>query len=118
MPPVRLSDDELNASASVMAITKCLISTQTVIRVTVAARALRQRSRTRPGDWMVRAGLVEKIMSKTTDTSYDVAATSERELTEAELELVNGAWLKWLENQEQLRAAETFKSLLQKAAQV
>ena len=32
-------------------------------------------------------------MSKTNDTSYDVAATSERELTEAELELVNGGAL-------------------------
>ena len=42
---------------------------------------------------MVRAGLMEKIMSKTNDTSYDVAATSERELTEAELELVNGGAL-------------------------
>ena len=42
---------------------------------------------------MVRAGLMEKIISKTNDTSYDVAATSERELTEAELELVNGGAL-------------------------
>ena len=32
-------------------------------------------------------------MSKTNDTSYDVAATSERELTEAELELVTGGTL-------------------------
>jgi hypothetical protein len=39
---------------------------------------------------MVRAGLMEKIMSKTNDTSYDVAATSERELTEAELDFVAG----------------------------
>jgi len=42
---------------------------------------------------MVRAGLMEKIMSKINDTSYDVAATSERELTEAELELVSGGAL-------------------------
>ncbi|WP_283816534.1 hypothetical protein [Bradyrhizobium sp. AUGA SZCCT0431] len=37
-------------------------------------------------------------MSKINDTSYDVAATSERELTGAELETVTGAWaamLKW-----------------------
>ena len=74
-----------------MAITKCLIWAQTVNRFTVTARALRQCGRT--SDWMVRAGLMEKIMSKTNDTSYDVAATSERELTEAELELVNGGAL-------------------------
>jgi hypothetical protein len=72
-----------------MAITKCRISAQTVNRFTVTARALRQRGRT-PGDWMVRAGLMEEIMSKTNDSSYDVAATSERELTEAELDLVAG----------------------------
>ena len=64
-----------------MAITKCLISAQTVNRFTVTARALRQRGRT--SDWMVRAGLMEKIMSKTNVTSYDAAATSERELTGA-----------------------------------
>ena len=45
-----------------MAITKCPISAQTVNRFTGAARALRQRGRT--SDWMVRAGLMEKIMSK------------------------------------------------------
>jgi hypothetical protein len=42
---------------------------------------------------MVRAGLMENIMSKTNDTSYDVAATSERDLTEAELETVSGGFL-------------------------
>ena len=72
-----------------MAITKCRISAQTVNRFTVTARALRQRGRT-PGDWMVRAGLMEEIMSETNHSSYDVAATSERELTEAELDFVAG----------------------------
>ena len=35
-------------------------------------------------------GVMEKIMSKTNETSYDPVATSERELTEAELEHVSG----------------------------
>ena len=58
-------------------------------------------------------------MSKANDTSYEVAATSERELTEAELELVNGgSFLEWLGNYEQVQAAKTFKSLLEKAGQI
>ena len=73
-----------------MAITKCLISAPTVNRFTETARALRQRRRTRPATGMARAGLMEDIMGKTNDTSYDVAATSERELTEAELDFVAG----------------------------
>ena len=71
---------------------------------------------------MVRAGLMEKVMSKTNDTSYDVAATSERELTGAELETVTGAWFGFVlkntkvqENQEQLQALETFAKALNKA---
>ena len=47
----------------VMAITKCRIWVPPVNRFTVTARALRQRGRT--SDWMVRAGLMEKIMSFT-----------------------------------------------------
>jgi bacteriocin-like protein len=62
-----------------MASTKCLISAQTVNRFTVTARALRQRGRTRPGDWMFRAGLMEKIMTFT-----------ERELRDDELQQVSG----------------------------
>jgi hypothetical protein len=73
-----------------MAITKCRISAQTVRGFTVAARALRQCGRT--SDWMVHAGLMEKIMSK---TSYGVPATSERELTEAELDAVAGGNWAW-----------------------
>ena len=110
----------IKVAAAVMAITKCLISAPTVNRFTGTARALRQR-RTRPGDWMVRAGLMEKIMSKTNDTSYDVAATSERELTEAELETVSGGFLGRLvamslrEDHKQNRAADTFNQYLQGA---
>ena len=71
-----------------MAITQCLISAQDGEPVhsngeSVAPAWPHQRR-------MVRAGLMEKIMSKTNDTSYDVAATSERELTEAELDFVAG----------------------------
>ena len=46
-------------------------------RFTVVARALRQRGRT--SDWMVRAGLMEKIMTFT-----------ERELRDDELQQVSG----------------------------
>jgi hypothetical protein len=73
-----------------MAITKCLISAQDGEPVhsngeSVAPAWPHQRR-------MVRAGLMEKIMSKTNDTSYDVAATSERELAEAELDFVAGGF--------------------------
>ena len=73
-----------------MAITKCLISAQTVNRITVTARALRQRGRTRPGDWMVRADLMEKIMSETNDTSKLGLASQVRELRDDELQQVSG----------------------------
>jgi hypothetical protein len=69
-----------------MAITKCLISAQTVNRFTVTARALRQRGRT--GDRMVRAGLMEKTMRTTTEHSE--ASFEDRKLTDAELDLVTG----------------------------
>jgi bacteriocin-like protein len=52
-----------------------------VNRFTVTARALRQCGRTRPGDWMVRAGLMEKIMTFT-----------ERELRDDELQQVSGGF--------------------------
>jgi hypothetical protein len=68
--------------ADVMAITKRLIPVPTVSGFTVSPRELSQRGRT--SDWMVRAGLVEKDMSKTSN------ATRERELTEAELDQVAG----------------------------
>jgi hypothetical protein len=46
---------------------------------------------------MVRAGLMEKIMSKTNDTWCCAAARSERELTADELEHVSGGTPKLLE---------------------
>ena len=64
---------------------------------------------------MVRAGLMEKIMNKTNDTSYDVAATSERELTGAELETVTGGTQ---EDKEQAEALKTFQQVLEKAGQI
>jgi hypothetical protein len=54
-----------------------------VNRFTVAARALRQCART--SDWMVRAGLMEKIMDRTGHN------TEVCELTESELDKVSGA---------------------------
>jgi hypothetical protein len=56
-------------------------------------------------------------------TAINTAATSERELTEAELETVTGAMLGLggaivQENQGQLQAFETFKKALQQAGRV
>ena len=69
------------ASASVMAITKCPISPAppTVNEFTPSLRAARKCART--SDYVM-----ETIMSKTNHTSYGAAATSERELTEDDLD--------------------------------
>jgi hypothetical protein len=73
----------------VIAITKYLIGVPPVNRFTATARALRQCGRT--SDWMVRAGLMEKIMNKTKETGMSMFATeTNRFLTDAELEEVNG----------------------------
>ena len=64
----------------------------------MAARGLNQSGRT--GDWMVRAGLMEKIMSKTTthnSESREVRELTERELKDDELELVSGGFVKQFE---------------------
>jgi bacteriocin-like protein len=71
-----------------MAITKCLIGVPLVNRFTVTARALHQCGRT--SDWMVRAGLMEKIMSKGNDSSKLGRATQVRELRDDELQQVSG----------------------------
>jgi hypothetical protein len=78
-PPDR---DPLNVTA----ITKCLIPVPSVSRFTVAARAVSQCDHT--SDWMVRAGLMEKIMSKSNDTSK--LASRDRELRDDELDAVSG----------------------------
>ena len=65
----------------------------------MAARGLNQSGRT--GDWMVRAGLMEKIMSKTTthnSESREVRELTERELKDHELELVSGGYVKQFED--------------------
>jgi DNA-binding transcriptional regulator of glucitol operon len=92
-----------------MAITKCLISAQTVNRFTVAARALRQRGRT--SDWMVRAGLETWVMRTN-------ANREDRELSVQELETVSGGVTKeqaekQLENKKQLEALKGFAQALQ-----
>ena len=64
----------------------------------MAARGLSQSGRT--GDWMVRAGLMEKIMSKTTthnSESREVRELTERQLKAHELELVSGGYVKQFE---------------------
>jgi bacteriocin-like protein len=80
----------------VMAITKCRIWVPAVNRFTVAPRALRQGGRT--SDRMVRAGLTEKIMSKTHNSeamSNHVRELTNQvnELTTDELEHVSGGKL-------------------------
>jgi hypothetical protein len=62
-----------------MAITKCPIPAPTVNEFTPSLRAARKCART--SDYVM-----ETIMSKTNHTSYGAAATSERELTEDDLE--------------------------------
>ena len=77
-----------------MAITKCPIVMPPVNRFTVAARALRQCGRT--SDWMVRAGLMEKIMSKSNDSSkLGHAKIEDRALADAELDAVTAAQPKY-----------------------
>ena len=72
-----------------MAITKMSIKVPPVNRFTVTARALRQRGRT--SDWMGPfAGLMEKNMSKSSDSSKLGRATQVRELRDDELENVSG----------------------------
>ena len=72
-----------------MAITKMSIKVPPVNRFTVTARALRQRGRT--SDWMGPfAGLMEKNMSKSNDSSKLGRATQVRELRDDELEKVSG----------------------------
>jgi lactobin A/cerein 7B family class IIb bacteriocin len=72
-----------------MAITKCLIWLLPVNQFTVTERALSQCGRT--SDWNGPRWLGwRKIMSKT--TAINPAATSERELTEAELDAVSGGF--------------------------
>jgi hypothetical protein len=63
----------------VIAITKCPIPAPTVNEFTPSLRAARKCART--SDYVM-----ETIMSKTNHTSYGAAATSERELTEDDLE--------------------------------
>ena len=54
----------LHCAATVMAVTKCPIPAHTVIAFTVLPRATCQCDRT--DYWMARAGLMERIMRKTT----------------------------------------------------
>jgi hypothetical protein len=56
-------------------------------------------------------------MSKTNDTSSDVTATSERELTAAELETVTGG-TKAEDNKHQADAMKVFAQALQSAGSV
>ena len=58
-------------------------------RFTVTPRAFSQCGRT--SDWMLHAGLMEKIMSKTNDTSK--LASRDRELRDDELDGVTGGSL-------------------------
>jgi hypothetical protein len=57
---------------------------------------------------------MEKIMSKTKHTE----SREDRELSVQELETVSAGMTKAQENQEQMKAAETFKKALQQAGQI
>jgi hypothetical protein len=64
---------------------------------------------------------MSKSETMTTDTGKagePAAAMTDKELDEKELAIVSGGTLRQQENQEQLRAAETFKNYLAKAGQI
>jgi hypothetical protein len=105
------------ASASVMAITKCLISAQTVNRFTRDGESVAPVCPHQPAIGWSTLAYMEKIMSKT----KHIESREFRELSVQELETVSGGWFySWLslENYEQNQAAKTFKEALQGAAQV
>jgi hypothetical protein len=71
-----------------MAITKCLNTVLTVSWLTVPPRELSHRGRT--SDWMVNAGVMEKIMTKTPRNTKVREFAAGNALTESELDNVSG----------------------------